>query len=230
MEPPVSAGDQAPREPTLGPPAAQRRCPSAPGGPSTQWATAGAPEAPCGKEWWARQAKGPPTGRTKARSRSSVNHPGHHAGTHATCENHDVAHTTCEEHATRNPQGTRRAHTRPAEWGSVCGGRPGQCVEEQSTWASRTRKRSEADCGRPEDGGVWTATTVTQAPQQPAQPPIRQLLGAADAQMAHHATSHTAPAHQPLGSANAETTPAGAPAAAADTKQWPNAACGGKNG
>ena len=37
---------------------------------------------------------------------------------------------------------------------------------------------------------------------------IRQLLGAADAQTAHHATFSTAPTHQLLGSANAETTPA----------------------
>ena len=36
--------------------------------------------------------------------------------------------------------------------------------------------------------------------------PVRQLLGATDAQTAHPATSSTAPAHQPLGSANAETT------------------------
>ena len=66
--------------------------------------------------------------------------------------------------------------------------------------------------------------------QQPAQPPIRQLLGAADAQTAHPATSITAQAHQPLGSANAETTPARAPAAAADRKQRPDATCEGKNG
>ena len=45
--------------------------------------------------------------------------------------------------------------------------------------------------------------------------PMRQLLGAADAKTAHLATSSTAPAHQPLGSASAETTPARAPAAAA---------------
>ena len=57
-----------------------------------------------------------------------------------------------------------------------------------------------------------------------------QLLGAADAQMAHPATFSTAPAHQPLGSANAETTPARAPAAAADRKQRPDATCEGKNG
>ena len=59
---------------------------------------------------------------------------------------------------------------------------------------------------------------------------IRQLLGAADAQTAHHATFSTAPTHQPLGSANAETTPARAPAAAADRKQQPDATCEGKNG
>ena len=54
--------------------------------------------------------------------------------------------------------------------------------------------------------------------------------GSTDAQTAHPATSRTAPAHQPLGSANAETTPAGAPAAAADRKQRPDATCGGKSG
>ena len=58
----------------------------------------------------------------------------------------------------------------------------------------------------------------------------RQLLGAADAQTAHPATSRTAPAHRPLRSANAETTPAGAPAAAADRTQRPDATCEGKNG
>ena len=43
-------------------------------------------------------------------------------------------------------------------------------MEEQGTWASRTRKHSEVGCGRPEDGGVWTAKTVKRPPQQPAQP------------------------------------------------------------
>ena len=50
------------------------------------------------------------------------------------------------------------------------------------------------------------------------------------AQTAHPATFSTAPAHQRLGSANAETTPAGAPAAAADRTQRPDATCEGKNG
>ena len=37
-------------------------------------------------------------------------------------------------------------------------------------WGSRTRKHREAGCGRPEDGGVWTAKTVKRPPQQPAPP------------------------------------------------------------
>ena len=52
-------------------------------------------------------------------------------------------------------------------------------------WASRTQKHSEAGYGRPVDGGVWTAKTVKRPRQQPAHPPIRQLLGAADTQSAH---------------------------------------------
>ena len=77
-----------------GAPAAQCRCLSALRRSSTQWASVGAPEAPCGKEWWARQGKEPLT-------------------------------------------------------------------EEQGTWASRT---GTADCGQPEDGGVWTAKTVKRPP------------------------------------------------------------------
>ena len=50
------------------------------------------------------------------------------------------------------------------------GGRPGQRVEEQGTWASRTQKHSEAGYGRPVDRGVWTATTVKRPRQQPAHP------------------------------------------------------------
>ena len=121
------------------------RCSSAPRGSSTQWATAGALGAPCGNKWWARQGREPPTKpgwaepRMTVRSQCSVNHPGHYAGAHAT-----EAHTAC------NQQGTRPAHARPTEWGSVCGGQPGQRVEEQGTWALRTWKRSEAGCGRPE--------------------------------------------------------------------------------
>ena len=98
-------------------------------------------------------------------------------------------------------------------------------VEEQGTWASRTRKHSEAEYGWPEDGENSPTTPTTTSTSS-----IRQLLGAADAQTAHPATSSTAPTHQLLGSANAERTPAGAPAAAADRTQRPNATCEGKNG
>ena len=73
--------------------------------------------------------------------------------------------------------------------------------------------------GTPGGGGCTTSTSS-----------IRQLLGAADRQTAHHATFSTAPTHQPLGSATAETTPARAPAAAADRTQRPDATCEGKNG
>ena len=48
------------------------------------------------------------------------------------------------------------------------GGRPGQRVEEQGTWAAQ--KHSEAGNGRPVDRGVWTAKTVKRPQQQPAHP------------------------------------------------------------
>ena len=60
---------------------------------------------------------------------------------------------------------------RPAVRGkSTYGGRPGQRVEEQGTWASRTQKHSEAGYGRPVDRGAWTAKTVKRPRQQPAHP------------------------------------------------------------
>ena len=43
-------------------------------------------------------------------------------------------------------------------------------MEEQGTWASHTRKHSEADYGRPVDRGAWTAKTVKRPRQQPAHP------------------------------------------------------------
>ena len=50
---------------------------------------------------------------------------------------------------------------RPAVRGKrTHGGRPGQRVEEQGTWASCTQKHSEAGYGRPVDRGAWTAKTV----------------------------------------------------------------------
>ena len=58
------------------------------------------------------------------------------------------------------------------------------------------RGRLWTACGQ---RSVWTAKTVKRPRQQPTQPPIRQLLGAADAQTAHPATSSTAPTHQTTG-------------------------------
>ena len=84
--------------------------------------------------------------------------------------------------------------------------------------------------------GLWTEARGQQSVDSQTTPAttstssIHQLLGAADAQTAHHVTFSAAPTHQLLGSANAETTPAGAPAAAADRKQQPDATCEGKNG
>ena len=48
------------------------------------------------------------------------------------------------------------------------GGRPGQRVEEQGTWAAQ--KHSEAGYGRPVDRGVWTAKPIKRPRQQPAHP------------------------------------------------------------
>ena len=60
---------------------------------------------------------------------------------------------------------------RPAVRGKrTYGGRPGQHVEEQGTWASRTQKHSEAGYGWPVDRGAWTAKTVKRPLQQPAHP------------------------------------------------------------
>ena len=47
---------------------------------------------------------------------------------------------------------------------------PGQRVEEQGTWASRTQKHREAGYRRPVDRGAWTAKTVKRPRQQPAHP------------------------------------------------------------
>ena len=89
-------------------------------------------------------------------------------------------------------------------------------------------------------GRLWTAygqrrvdsKNSQMTPATASTSSIRQLLGAADTQTAHHATFSTAPTHQLLGStnANAETTPARAPAAAADRTQRPDATCEGKSG
>ena len=49
-------------------------------------------------------------------------------------------------------------------------GRSGQHVEEQGTYASRTRKHSEVGYGRPMDKGAWTPKTVKRPRRQPTQP------------------------------------------------------------
>ena len=130
----------------------------------------------------------------------------------------------------RGGGGARRGHPHPPtpplkDWAKFSSGP--LTNQKFSRKAQHHRRRGK---GGAADRGVWAAKTVKRPPQQPAQPPVRQLLGAADAQPAHSATSSTAPAHQLLGSANAETTPAGAPAAAADRTQRPDATCEGTNG
>ena len=75
----------------------------------------------------------------------------------------------------RSPDGLQQEREpirgRPAVRGKrTYGGRPGQCVEEQGTWASCTQKHSEAGYGWPVDRGAWTAKTVKRPRQQPAHP------------------------------------------------------------
>ena len=94
------------------------------------------------------------------------------------------------------------------------------------THTETQRGRLRTACGQRRVDSKNSQTT----PPTTSTSSIRQLLGAADAQTAHHATFSTAPTHQLLGSANAETTPGRAPATAADRKQRPDATCEGKNG
>ena len=77
----------------------------------------------------------------------------------------------------RSPGGLFAQHEREPIGGSTAvrgkrtyGGRLGQRVEEQGTWASRTQKHSEVGYGRPVDRGAWTAKTVKRPRQQPAHP------------------------------------------------------------
>ena len=112
--------------------------------------------------------------------------------------------------------------------------------EKDIWWTAGTARGETGHLGRTETqrGRLWTACgqrcvdskNSQTTPATTSTSYIRQLLGAADAQTAHHATSSTAPTHQLLGSANAETTPARAPAAAANRTQQPDATCEGKNG
>ena len=106
------------------------------------------------------------------------------------------------------------------------------CEGERDTWwTAGTTRGGAGHLGvthtEPQRGRLWTACGQRRVdsknshttPTTTSTTPVRQLLGAADAQTAHTATSSTAPALQALGSMNAETTPAGALAAAADRKQ-----------
>ena len=78
----------------------------------------------------------------------------------------------------------------------------------------RTARGGTGHLGRTETqrGRLWTACgqrcvgskNSQTTPATTSTSSIGQLLGAADAQTAHHTTSSTAPAHQPRGSANAE--------------------------
>ena len=119
---------------------------------------------------------------------------------------------------------TSREGERVIWWtvGTTCGGAAHLGLTHRET----QRGRLWTACGQRHVDSKNSQTTPTTTSTSP----IRQLLGAADAQTAHPATSSTAPAHQPLGSANAETTPARAAAAAADRTQRPDATCEGKNG
>ena len=114
--------------------------------------------------------------------------------------------------------------------------------EKDIWWTARTARGGTGHLGpthtETQRGRLWTACGQRRVDSKNSQTTpattstssIRQLLGAADAQTAHHATFSTVPTRQLLGSANAETTPARAPAAAADRKQRPDATCEGKNG
>ena len=125
------------------------------------------------------------------------------------------------------------------------GGHQGQTSREgeRDIWCTAGTKRGGAgNVGlthtETQRGRLWTACGQRQVGSKNSQTTlattsttsIRQLLGATDAQTAHHATSSTAPTHQRRGSANTQMTPAGAPAAAADRTQRPDATCEGKNG
>ena len=89
---------------------------------------------------------------------------------------------------------------------------------------------TEAGYGRPVDRGAWTAKTVKRPRQQPAHPQYANYW-APLTRKRHIPPRPAQPWHtKPLGSANAETTPARAPAAAADRTQRPDTTCEGKNG
>ena len=105
-------------------------------------------------------------------------------------------------------------------------GQTGREGEKDMWWTVGTARGGTGHLGLTETqrGRLWTACgqrcvdskNSQTTPATTSTTSVRQLLGATDAQTAHPATFSTAPTHQLLGSANTETTPARAPAAAAD--------------
>ena len=84
---------------------------------------------------------------------------------------HQVGGVSCSPDGLFAQQEREPIRGRPAVRGKrTYGGRPGQRVEEQGTWASRTQKHSEAGYRRPVDRGAWTAKTVKRPREQPAHP------------------------------------------------------------
>ena len=145
----------------------------------------------------------------------------------------------CDVGLDRPPCGSGLNH-RTRRTNALPPGPSGRGGEKDIWWTARTARGGTGHLGRTatQRGRLWTACgqrcvdskNSQTTPATTSASSIRQLLGAADTQTAHHATSSTAPTHQLLGSANAEMTPARAPAAAADRKQRPDATCEGKNG
>ena len=95
---------------------------------------------------------------------------------------------------------------RPAVRGKrTYGGRPGQRVEEEGTWASHTQKLSEAGYGRPVDKGAWTGknsqTTLAANPQYtdywaPLTRKQHTMPHSAQPQRTNHWTPRTRKRHQ----------------------------------
>ena len=107
------------------------------------------------------------------------------------CRGCSDAETCVEVHTSHQPPPPPHTHI---FWrcgpGCVCGGaggggRRGQRVEEQGTWAAQ--KHSEAGYGRPVDRGVWT---VKRPPQQPAHPQYANYW--APLTRKRHTTPHSA--------------------------------------
>ena len=117
--------------------------------------------------------------RATSEAPSLLMHPrgGGGGGTRGTRGNHAGAHNAHVHQVRRRSDWAPRTRQR----GEAGGGRPGQHAEGWSNGASRTQKRGETWSGRPGREGEWAAKTVQRPPQQPAQPPVRQLLGPATA-------------------------------------------------